>query len=83
MGRIARVIVSGIPHHITQRRNRRQQTFFSERDYRYYIEQMSEWCSRCKVVIWAYCLMDNLIAVPESEDGLRRAIGKVPGKHLF
>ncbi len=40
---------------------------------------MSEWCSRCKVVIWAYCLMPNhvhLIAVPESEDGLRRAIGE-------
>jgi putative transposase len=71
--------VSGIPHHITQRGNRRQQTFFNEKDYRYYIEQMSEWCSRCKVVIWAYCLMPNhvhLIAVPESEDGLRRAIGE-------
>lgn len=40
---------------------------------------MSEWCNRCGVQIWAYCLMPNhvhLIAVPESEDGLRRGIGE-------
>jgi putative transposase len=40
---------------------------------------MAEWCSKFGVEIWAYCLMPNhvhLIAVPESEDGLRRAIGE-------
>ena len=40
---------------------------------------MAEWCIRCKVEVWSYCLMPNhvhLIAVPESEDGLRRAIGE-------
>ena len=40
---------------------------------------MAEWCGKCGVEIWAYCLMPNhvhLIAVPESEDGLRRAIGE-------
>ena len=40
---------------------------------------MSEWCSLCNVEVWAYCLMRNhihLIAVPESEDGLRLAIGE-------
>ncbi len=79
MARIARVVVPGIPHHITQRGNRRMETFFSEADYREYLYQMAEWCNRCKVQVWAYCLMPNhvhLIAVPESEDGLRRAIGE-------
>ncbi len=79
MARIARVIARGIPHHITQRGNRRQQTFFTEQDYRYYIEQMAEWCGRCNVDVWAYCLMPNhvhLIAVPNSEEGLRRAVGE-------
>jgi len=28
MARIARVVATGFPHHITQRGNRRQQTFF-------------------------------------------------------
>jgi putative transposase len=79
MARIARVVAEHYPHHITQRGNRRQDTFFCDDDYRYYIQLMSEWCGKCGVEIWAYCLMPNhvhLVAVPESEDGLRRAIGE-------
>ncbi len=79
MARLARVVVPGYPHHITQRGNRRQQTFFCDEDYQQYLSLMSEWCSKLRVSIWFYCLMPNhvhLIAVPESEDGLRRAIGE-------
>ncbi len=79
MARIARVIASGIPHHVTQRGNRRLITFFGDEDYNTYIDLMAEWCQKCGVEIWAYCLMPNhvhLIAVPESEDGLRRGIGE-------
>ncbi len=36
MARIARIVAPGYPHHITQRGNRRQQTFFSDDDYRAY-----------------------------------------------
>ncbi len=39
MPRIARVTVPSVPHHITQRGNRRQKTFFSNKDYAAYIEQ--------------------------------------------
>lgn len=79
MARIARVIAPGIPHHITQRGNRRQQTFFCDDDYAVYIDLMAEWCGKYNVAIWAWCLMPNhvhLIAVPETEDGLARAIGE-------
>ena len=79
MGQVARVVVPGYPHHITQRGNRRQQTFFCDDDYRAYIDLMSEWCSKHRVDIWAYCLMPNhvhLIAVPQSIEGLARAIGE-------
>jgi putative transposase len=79
MARIARVVAEHYPHHITQRGNRRQDTFFCDDDYRYYIRLMAEWCDKCGVTIWAYCLMHNhvhLVAVPESEGGLRRAIGE-------
>jgi len=54
-------------------------TFFSDADYREYLYLMAEWCNRCKVQVWSYCLMTNhvhLIVAPESEDGLRRAIGE-------
>ncbi len=79
MPRIARVVVPGYPHHVTQRGNRRQTTFFCNEDYEAYLTLMTEWCSRCSVEVWAYCLMPNhvhLIVVPASEDGLRRAIGE-------
>lgn len=79
MARIARVIAPGFPHHITQRGNRRQETFFCDEDYLTYITLMSEWCSRFEVEVWAYCLMPNhvhLIAVPQSEGSMRRAIGE-------
>lgn len=79
MARIARVIAPGIPHHVTQRGNRRQQTFFCDDDYRAYLALMAEWCDKCGVEIWSWCLMPNhvhLIAVPASENSLARAIGE-------
>jgi putative transposase len=69
----------GVPHHITQRGNRRQQTFFGDEDYAAYVDLLTEWCGNCGVEVWAYCLMPNhvhLIAVPSSEDGLARAVGE-------
>ena len=79
MARIARIVAANIPHHITQRGNRRQKTFFHDQDYRLYLNLMAEWSNHHNVAVWAYCLMPNhvhLIAVPKSEDGLRRAIGE-------
>jgi putative transposase len=79
MARLARAVAPGFPHHVTQRGNRRQQTFFSTDDYLRYVALMSEWCDCFHVDIWAYCLMPNhvhLVAVPETEEALRRAIGE-------
>jgi putative transposase len=79
MARLARVVAPGFPHHITQRGNRRQPTFFCDEDYVHYLELMGQFCSLHDVQILAYCLMPNhvhLIAVPESADGLKRAIGE-------
>jgi putative transposase len=79
MARIARIVVPGIPHHITQRGNRRQESFFNDGDYHEYISLMSASCDLHGVEIWAYCLMSNhvhLIAVPEKPESLRHAIGE-------
>lgn len=79
MARLARVVAPGVPHHITQRGNRRQDTFFQNSDYRVYLDLMAEWCAHYGVDIWAYCLMTNhvhLIAVPETEQALGLAIGE-------
>jgi len=79
MARIARVVAPGLPHLITQRGNRRQTTFFRDDDYDAYLDLMADWCEKCGVEVWSYCLMPNhvhLIAVPADEGALRRAIGE-------
>ena len=42
MARIARVVFPGIPHQVTQRGNRRQETFFCDEDYAAYLDLMAE-----------------------------------------
>jgi putative transposase len=79
MARMARLVVPGMPHHITQRGSRRQPTFFGDDDYAAYLELMAEWCGKRGVAIWSYCLMPihvHLLAVPSAVDGLRLAIGE-------
>lgn len=79
MARLARVVVPGMPHHVTQRGNRRMQTFFGEDDYRAYLSLLVDFCARCDVRVWAYCLMPNhvhLVVVPSRQDSLARALGE-------
>jgi putative transposase len=80
MARLARVVAPGIPHHITQRGNRRQLTFFQESDYQLYLDLALECCQKHDVQIWAYCLMPNhvhLVAVPDKEESLCLTIGEI------
>ena len=84
MARIARIVVPNVPHHITQRGNRRQPTFFREEDYRAYKELIAEWCKAYGVKVWAYCYMPNHthhIAEPEDEEGLTGAFGEAHRRH--
>jgi len=79
MARLARVILPGYPHHITQRGNRRQAVFFKEEDYLYYLELLKKWCDEEQVAIWSYCLMSNhvhLIVTPDTSSNLSRAIAE-------
>lgn len=59
MARLARVILPNYPHHIIQRGNRRQDVFFADEDYQYYLELLKEWCDQEDIEVWAYCLMTN------------------------
>ena len=79
MARMPRLVVPGYPHHVTQRGNRRQRTFFTEDDYRHYIALVSESAREAETEIWAHCLMPNhvhLVMVPSTEDGLRATLGE-------
>jgi putative transposase len=75
---MARVVVPGAPHHVTQRGNRRQPTFFNDGDYLAYLDFAAEAFAAAEVEVWAYCLMPNhvhLIAAPRRAEGLAGAVG--------
>ena len=79
MARLARLVVPGHPHHVTQRGVRRMATFLTDEDYRAYLGLVAAGCRSAKTAVWAYCLMPNhvhLILVPTSGEGLRAALGE-------
>jgi len=80
MARIARVVIPGFPHHVTQRGNGRARTFFGDDDYALYSGLLAASCRAAEVEIWGWCLMPNhvhLILAPLDTDGLRRALAPV------
>ena len=44
MARLARVVIPGLPHHVTQRGNRRSRIFFDDDDYALYRDLLSASC---------------------------------------
>jgi putative transposase len=80
MARLPRMVLPGIPHHVTQRGNRREQTFFEEGDYALYLDLLADAAGRYGVEIWSYCLMPNhvhIIAVPRDVDSLSQTFRHV------
>ena len=78
MPRIARIIATGYPHHITQRGNNRATVFFDDEDRQTYLQRLNLYAQKHHLLICAYCLMSNhvhLLAVPETESSLARGIG--------
>ena len=78
MARMARLVLPDTPHHVTQRGNRRQQTFFEDADYLAYLQLAAEAFATEGVEVWAYCLMPNhvhLIAAPGRPEALAAAVG--------
>lgn len=79
MPRLARIVVPGCPHHVTQRGNRRERVFFQPDDYRLYLALLAQAASRSQTEVWTYCLMPNhvhLILTPQAEDGLRATLAE-------
>jgi putative transposase len=84
MPRQARVVAEGVPHHITQRGNNRQDVFLLDEDRRFYLDNLRFQARRHGVRLLGYCLMGNhvhLIAVPERPDGLALALGRLHGNY--
>jgi putative transposase len=78
MPRIARVVIPGCPHHVTQRGNHRQRVFFSEKDYETYLRLLRKYFSKYGVTLVGFALLPNhthKIAVPLSPKSLAKGVG--------
>ena len=76
MPRVERIVVPGVPHHVTQRGNNRQEVFFVDDDRRFYLDLLAGQAQRFGLDVLGYCLMSNhihLIAVPQPEESLAKA----------
>jgi putative transposase len=79
MPRVARTVVAGGAHHLTQRGNNRQDVFFVDDDRRVYLELLKGQADKYGLTIEGYCLMSNhvhLVVVPQTEDALAQAVGR-------
>ena len=78
MARLARIVVPGMPHHVTARGNQRKPIFFEDGDQAIYRDMLAEQLARERGGVWAYCLMPNhvhLILCPEAPEVMGRALG--------
>ncbi len=79
MHRASRLVVPGLPHHVTQRGVRSEDIFTDDLDRELYLMLMRQRAEPKGVRFLAWCLMTNhvhLIVVPEHEDSLARGIGE-------
>jgi putative transposase len=84
MSRTARVVVPGMPMHITQRGSRRFDVFRDEADRLDYLKLLQECCRDYLLRIIAYCLMTNhvhYVAIPERLDSISLVFHRLNGAH--
>ena len=73
MPRQARIVIPGIPHHVTHRGIRGERIFHSDNDHQRYLAMLKEYSAEHSLSIAAYCLMPNhihLVVVPAAADSL-------------
>ena len=74
---MARIVVPGFPHHVTQRGNRQANVFETDSDRQTYLRFLETHCAKRGLSVWAYCLMTNhvhLVVVPKDETALSVAL---------
>ena len=79
MPRLARIAIPGVPHHVTQRGNNRQDVFFTDEDRSFYLEWLAKCAAEAGLDILGYCLMTNhvhLVVVPQGADSLAEGLGR-------
>ncbi len=85
MPRKPRYYLPDIPCHVIQRGNNRQASFYTDDDYRFYLQCVAEACERYQCRLHAYVLMTNhvhLLMTPTSHDGISRVMQSVGRRYV-
>jgi putative transposase len=78
MPRIARIVIPGIPHHVTHRGNNGQKIFRHDEDYEIYLNYLRHYAKIFGLRIIGFCLMPNhvhMIVIPQFEYSIAKAVG--------
>jgi putative transposase len=84
MGRLPRVVVAGVSHHVTQRGNARQVILANDSDRLAYLELLRKYAELYGLSLLGYCLMSNhvhLIAVPPTAEALAQTLKHTHGRY--
>ncbi len=84
MTRFPRVVVAGVPHHVTQRGNARQVILASDADRLTYMALLREHAQLYGLSLIGYCLMSNhvhLITVPHTQVALSQCLKQAHGRY--
>ena len=88
MPRKPRFNLPGIPQHVIQHGNNREACFYSEQDYRRYLDDLNQEASKYRCRVHAYVLMTNhfhLLITPLEENGvsmMMQALGRRYVKYI-
>jgi putative transposase len=81
---MARAVLPGVAHHLTQRGVTQQPVFFTDSDRRVYLKLVHTCAARCGVSLRGYCLMSNhvhWVVVPAEADSLTRVFGEAHSRY--
>src|SRR5580692_8744884 len=84
MPRMARAVLPGVPHHLTQRGLNRQDIFFDTADYEVYLAQIRQSAARFGTSLLGYCCMTNhvhCVVAPDAPGSLARTFGEAHGRY--
>ena len=85
MARKPRLFLEGMPHHVVQRGNNKDQIFFKSSDYLLFLEVLREAKKKHPCLLYAYCLMTNhihLLLSPLQEENIPLLMKLVGAKYV-
>jgi putative transposase len=81
---MARAVLPGVPHHLTQRGLNRQDIFFDAADYEVYLSQIRQSAACFGASLLGYCCMTShvhWVVAPNAPGSLARTFGEAHGRY--